>query len=65
MTIEPIKRTVYKDGMFIDADVAERLGVEGVAEIEHWSDPEEVGAAVFGLSPEQARAVRESVPSRE
>ena len=62
---EPIKRTVYKDGMFIDADVAERLGVETDTEIEHYSDPEDVASVVFGLSPAQARAVRESVPSRE
>lgn len=60
---EPIKRTVYRDGVFMDADIAERLGVEGDAEIEHWSAPEEVGAVVFGLTTEQARAARESVPS--
>ena len=63
MRQKPVKRSVYKDGIFIDADVAERLGVEGDAEIEHWSDPEEVGAIVFGLTPDQARSVRESVPS--
>ena len=62
---EPIKLSVYKDEVFMDADLADRLGVEGDAEIEHWSDPEDVGALAFGLSPEQSRTLRESVPSRE
>ncbi len=59
---EPIKRSVYKDGVFMDVDVAERLGIKGDAEVEHYSDPEEIASVVFGLTADQAKAVRESVP---
>ena len=62
---EPIKRSVYKGGVFMDVSIAERLGIEGDVEVEHYSDPEEVGAVVFGLTAKEAREIRESVPKSE
>ena len=58
-------RYIMKDGIAVDADTAERLGIKGDYEFEHWADPDEVAEAVFGLSPEQARTVRESSPETE
>ena len=67
MTAKPEKnqRYIMKDGMVVDVETAERLGVSGDYEFEHWADPDEVAEVVFGLSPEQAKAVRESVPESE
>ena len=65
MTVEPGKRYIMKDGLVVDADTAEQLGINADYEFEHWADPDEVAEVVFGLSPEQARAVRESVPESE
>ena len=48
--------------MVVDAETAERLGVENGVEFEHWADPDVVAEAIFGLTPEQAREVRDSVP---
>ncbi len=59
------ERYIMKDGLVVDADTAERLGVQEGVEFEHWADPDDVAEAVFGLSPEQAKAVRESVPETE
>ena len=65
MTTEPDKRYIYKDGVVVDAETAERLGVEDGVEFEHWADPDIVGKVIFGLSPDEAKAVRESVPETE
>ena len=65
MTVESDKGYVYKDGLVVDADTAEQLGINADYEFEHWADPDEVAEAVFGLSHEQAKAVRESVPETE
>ena len=62
---KPNERYIMKDGLVVDADTAERLGVQEGVEFEHWADPDDVAEAVFGLSPEQAKAVRESVPETE
>ena len=62
MTAESDKRFVYKDGMVVDVETAERLGVSADYEFEHWAGPDEVAEAIFGLTLEQAKAVRESVP---
>ena len=62
---KPSERYILKDGMVVDAETAERLGVEGGEEFEHWADPDEVAEAIFGLTPEQAKAVRESAPETE
>ena len=59
---KPNERYIMKDGMMLDAETAEPLGVKGDYEFEHWADPDVVAEAVFGLSPEQAKAVRESTP---
>ena len=56
------ERYIMKDGIVVDAETAERLGINGDYEFEHWADPDVVAEAVFGLSPEQAKAVRESTP---
>ncbi len=53
------KRYVYKDGVVVDAEIAERLGVE----FEQWIDPGEVVRRVFGILPEQAKAIREEYPA--
>ncbi|MCY4474658.1 MAG: hypothetical protein OXC83_04405 [Chloroflexi bacterium] len=65
MTGKDSKGYVYKDGMVLDAETAERLGVKGDYEYEHWADPDEVAEAIFGLTPEQAKTVRDSVPETE
>ena len=59
---EPNDRYIMKDGMVVDAETAERLGVEGGEEFEHWADPDEVAEAIFGLTPEQAKSVRDETP---
>ena len=59
---KPNERYIMKDGLVVDADTAERLGVQEGVEFEHWADPDDVAEAVFGLSPEQARKVREATP---
>ncbi len=59
---EPNKRYILKDGVVVDAETAQRLGVEDGEEFEHWADPDVVAEAIFGLSPEQARQVREQTP---
>ena len=62
--IVPNERYILKDGLVVDAETAGRLGVEG-EEFEHWVDPDEFAEAIFGLTPEQAREIRENVPSNE
>ena len=47
----------------VDAEVAERLGVENGVEFEQWIDPGEVVRRVFGILPEQAKAIREESPA--
>lgn len=59
---EKNQRFIMKDGLAVDAETADRLGIEGDYEFEHWADPDEVAEAIFGLTPEQAKAVRESTP---
>ena len=56
------KRYVYKDGVVVDAEIAERLGVEGGVEFEQWIDPGEVVRRAFSISPERAKAIREEIP---
>ena len=58
-------RYIMKDGLVVDAETAERLGINADYEFKHWADPDVVAEAVFGLSSEQAKAVRESVPETE
>ena len=53
------KRFVYKDGVVVDAEIAERLGVE----FEKWIDPGEVVKRVFGILPDEAKAIREEYPA--
>ena len=59
---KPNDRYIMKDGLAVDADTAEQLGINADYEFEHWADPDEVAEVVFGLSPEQAKAVREQTP---
>ena len=60
---EPKKRYVAKEGIVVDAEVAERLGVEDGVEFEQWIDPGEVVRRVFSIPQEQAKAIREEYPS--
>ena len=62
MKPDPKKRLAYKDGVVVDVETAEGLDIVGNYEFEHWAGPDVVAGAVFGLSPEQAKAVRDSVP---
>ena len=57
------KRFVYKDGVVVDAENTERLGVEEGVEFKQWIDPGEVVRRVFGISPDQAKAIREEYPA--
>ena len=52
------KRYVYKEGV-VDAEITERLGVE----FEQWIDPGEVVKRVFGILPDEAKAIREEYPA--
>ena len=54
---------VAKDRIVADAETAERLDVEGGVDFVQWIDPGEVAMRVFGISPEQAKAIREEYPS--
>ena len=49
----------------LDTETVKRLGVKGDYEFERWEDPDEVAEAIFSLTPEQAKAVRKSVPEAE
>ena len=60
---ETNKRYVAKEGIVVDAEVAERLGVEDGVEFEQWIDPGEVVRRVFGISPDQAKEIREQHPA--
>ena len=57
------KRYVCKEEVVVDAEIAERLGVEGGVEFEQWIDPGEVVRRVFGILPDQAKAIREEYPA--
>lgn len=59
------ERYICKDGVAVHAETAKRLGVEDGVEFEYWADPADMARAVFSLSPEQAKAVRESVSNDE
>ena len=59
---KPNERYIIKDGILVDAEAAERLGIDGDYEFEHWADSDVVAEAVFGLSPEQGKSFRDSVP---
>ena len=59
---KPNERYIIKDGIVVGAETAERLDIPGDYEFEHWANPDIVAEAVFGLSPEQAKDVRDSVP---
>ena len=60
---EPRKRYIAKEGIVVDAEVAERLGVEGGVESGHRIDPGEVARRAFNISAEQAKCIREEHPS--
>ena len=57
------QRYIHKDGIIVDAEHAELLGIEGGEEFEQWMDPDDVAAAMFALTPEQAKAVRDETPA--
>ena len=59
----PNERYIAKNGVVVDAETAERLGVEDGVEFEHWIDPGEALRRVFGISADQARAIREEYPA--
>ena len=62
---KPGERFIVKVGMVVDAETAERLGVEGDVAVEHWADPDMVAEAIFGLSQEEARAIKDSTSYNE
>ena len=57
------KAYIVKDGVWVEEDVAERLGVEGVR-VEQMHDLDEVAHRVLNISPERAKAIREEFPER-
>lgn len=60
---EPNKRYILKNGVLMEAELAERMGVEGEElEIEQWIDDGDLAEAVLGISPERAAAIRDEVP---
>ena len=59
MLTEFDNRYVYEDGVVLEADVAERLGVERGTEFKFWIMLEDVARRVFIISSGQAEAVRE------
>ena len=60
---KPNERYIAKNGVVVDAETAERLGVEGGVEFEHWIEPGEALRRIFGISADQAKAIREEYPS--
>ncbi len=57
------KRYIAKNGVVVDAETAERLGVEDGVEFEHWIEPGEALRRIFGISADQAKAIREEYPA--
>ena len=58
------KRYIYKNGVMIDADVAEQLGITGGEYIEQWMDDGELAHRVLNISPERAAEIREQYPEQ-
>ena len=58
---EPKKRMVAKDGVVVDAEIAQRLGVEGGVEFEHWIDPDALAESVLNLDAEDAEIIRDEI----
>ena len=56
------KRYVYKNGVMIDADAAEQLGVENGEIVEQWIDVDELAHRVLNISPERAAEISEQYP---
>ena len=59
----PQKRYIAKNRVVVDAETAEKLGVESGVEFEHWIDPGEALRRAFGISADQAKAIREEYPA--
>lgn len=57
------KRYIAKNGVVVDAETAEKIGLEGGMEFEHWIAPGDAVRRVFSISPERAKAIREEYPS--
>ena len=64
MTVEPGKGYVYKNGVMIDAEVAEQLGITGGEYIEQWMDDGELAHKVLNISQERAAEIREQYPEQ-
>ena len=60
---KPNKRYIAKNGVFVDTETAEKPGVEGGVEFEHWLDPGEALRRVFSTSADQAKSIREEYPA--
>ena len=60
---KPNKRYVAKNGVVVDAETAESLGVEADVEFEHWIEPGEAVRRVFGISADKAKTIREEFPA--
>ena len=60
---KPNERYVAKNGVVVNAETAERLGVEDGVEFEHWIEPGDAVRRVFGISADQAKAIREEYPA--
>ncbi len=59
----PGERYIAKNGVVVDAENAEKLGVEDGVEFEHWIDPGEVIKRAFGISADRAKAIRDEFPA--
>lgn len=61
--MKPNERYIAKNGVVVDAETAEQLGVKGGVEFEHWIDPGEAVRRVFGVSADQAKSIRDEYPA--
>ncbi len=57
---KPQECYIAKNGVVVDAETAERLGVE---DFERCIEPGEAVRRVFGISPERAKKIREEHPA--
>ena len=55
---------ILKNGVLIDADIAERLGVEDGEPVAQWMDDGELAHQVLNISPERAAEIRERYPEQ-
>ena len=58
----PQKRYIVKEGVWMDASLAELIGIEGGEVVIQEVDDGDVARRALSLTPDQARQVREAVP---